>query len=313
MSWAATAAAVAVAGAAPFVAERLRPKMDGARRETAPGRFAELSDGLTHYRWYGPGQGPVALCVHGLTTPSFVWDGIARGLAGHGFRVLTYDLYGRGFSDRPKGAQTRTFFLRQLRELIDHEGIDGPLTVLGYSMGGGIATIFAAEEPDRLRRLILLAPAGLVHNAGTFAEATRRLPVIGDWLMLAFGGAYLRRIARTQPAHPSIRADIGEAQAAETRLQGYLPAVLSSQRNLLAQTLEEEHRTIAVDGVPVLAIWGEQDDVIPLRAMSRLAELNDDARQVMIKGAGHGLAYTHTHEVLAAMEDALAEDIPFDV
>ena len=101
---------LALAALLPFADEWRRKPMNAAARTVARGDFADLSQGRTCYRWTGPLRGPVAVCVHGLTTPSQVWDSIAEGLAAQGFRVLTYDLYGRGFSDRPPGRQDAGFF-----------------------------------------------------------------------------------------------------------------------------------------------------------------------------------------------------------
>lgn len=293
--------------AVPFVLERRRPEMDAAARDLAPGKFAELSDGLTHCRWHGPDDGPVLVCIHGLTTPSYVWDALVPPLAEAGFRVLRYDLYGRGYSDRPRGAQTRAFFIRQLRDLLQHEGIQRGISLLGYSMGGSIATVFAAAEPERIERVILLAPAGMIHAPGRLAKVARKLPVLGDWLMLALGGAQLRRGAMAQSGPPDVIADLANRQAIETGLRGYLPAVLSSSRNILAETLEEEHRALAALRVPVAAIWGQDDTVIPISALGRLAEWNRSARQATIPGAGHGLAYTHSVEVIDALGQVLED------
>jgi pimeloyl-ACP methyl ester carboxylesterase len=299
---------LAVVAVLPFLLERRRPDMDDDLRAQAPGQFAKLGDGRTHYQWRGAAKGPVLVCIHGLTTPSYVFDWMIDGLGALGFRVLSYDIYGRGFSDRPRGAQTRSFFIRQLRELLQDQEVTDGFSLLGYSMGGGIATVFAAEEPTRVKRLILLAPAGLMHAPGFLSEFARRVPLLGDWLMLCLGGAELRRGARIQPAHSSVVRVLARRQAEETQRRGYLPAVLSSQRNLLGRTLEEEHREIAKQGVPVLAIWGELDDVIPIQAMGRLAECNRAAHHQVIKGAGHGLPYTHPDEVLRAIDLELDGD-----
>lgn len=294
---------VVIAGI-PFLAERRKPDMDDALRAEAPGAFAELSDGRTHYQWSGPEDGPILVCIHGLTTPSHVFAALVPGLVAQGYRVLTYDLYGRGYSDRPRGAQTRHFFIRQLRDLLQDQGITGEITLLGYSMGGSIATVFAYEEPERVVRLILLAPAGLVHTPGALSEVARRVPVFGDWLMLTLGGWSLRRGTRQQKAHSSIVRDLSARQDAETTRRGYLPGVLSSQRNMLAEVLAEEHRALDAAGVPVQAIWGEVDPVIPLQAVGKLTERNRNARQTVIRGAGHGLVYTHPREVLGAIAEA---------
>ena len=72
-------------------------------RADAPGRFALLSRGATHYQFLGLRGGPLAICVHGLSTPSFVFEALAAFLIGRGYRVLIYDHYGRGYSDRSKG------------------------------------------------------------------------------------------------------------------------------------------------------------------------------------------------------------------
>jgi len=288
---------VAVIVAAPFVLEHRKPDMDDAVRAGTNGNFAKLSDGHTHFKWHGPEDGPVLVCIHGLTTPSFVWAALLPGLTAAGYRVLTYDLYGRGWSDRPSGAQTRSFFIRQLRDLLDHQKITGDITVMGYSMGGSIATIFAAEEPDRVSRVILLAPAGMEHNPTRFAEFVRLAGHTGKWAMLAFGGYELRRNINNSQG-PS---EFSEKQITETKWRGFLPAVLSSQRNILAETLEEEHRAIQTAGLPVCAIWGESDTVIPLSSMGMLTEWNRDVRHSTVPNAGHGLGVTHAEDVLEAM------------
>ena len=63
------------------LAERLRRPMDDIARGNAPGQFAELSQGRTHYRWDGAVRGPVIVCIHGLTTASYVWDPLVPRLA----------------------------------------------------------------------------------------------------------------------------------------------------------------------------------------------------------------------------------------
>ena len=97
--------------AVPVVIEVTRKRMNDSARKTATGQFATLSQGVTHFEWFGPQRGAIIVCVHGLTTPSFVWRGLTRGLAIMGYRVLTYDLFGRGYSDKAKGAQSSDFFL----------------------------------------------------------------------------------------------------------------------------------------------------------------------------------------------------------
>ena len=304
MIWAVVLVAVATLAALPFLAEWLRTPVTKARHDTTDG-FAATSDGQTRYRWSGIEGKPVMVLIHGLTGPSFLWDGLAPLLAANGARVLSYDLYGRGLSDRPRTAQTRDFFIRQLHDLLQSQRVEGEVTLIGYSMGGAIATVFATTAPDRVARLILIAPSGLARNARTAAELCRRIPGLGDWAMTVFGGIALRQ----EPvAEPSSVPDLKARLAGEPRIRGNLRSILSSMRNLLVERLDEEHALVSERNLPVLAIWGEVDQTIPLHATDELAEINPDARQVMIADADHGLIHTHPAEINQAIQAFLREE-----
>lgn len=292
---------------APAIAYWRRSPMDDEAQKLAPGKFTDLPSGKTHYQWNGPLKGPVAVCVHGLATPSYVWGALVQGLNRMNYRVLTYDLYGRGFSERVAGRQDAEFFNRQLEELLEDQGVDGGIMLLGYSMGGAIATCYGAKHPDMLERLILLAPSGLGIAPNRLHSFITKTPLVGDWLMMVFGGWFLRKGLKSDAKTPSAVPDIYAMQTADTYVRGFLPAVLSSQRNLLANTLEREHKTLAKSGIPVEAIWGEADAVIPISGLGKLAELNRNARQTMIPNAPHSLTYTHPKEVITAIQEFLRE------
>ena len=286
---------------APFIAEALRRPVTRRMQDDAPGLIADLPSGRTHYRWTGPKTGPLIVCIHGLSSPHYIFAATARALAALGFRVLVYDLYGRGYSDAPRSRQDTDFFLKQLRELLDHIGHEGPLSVLGYSMGGSLATAFAAEEGKRITSLVLLAPAGLkpVYQDGRSRLWT--LPVLGDWLMPVLGARALIKELESDRAQATVIPDLYEKLARETNRRGYMPALLSSRRYVLSKVFDEDHRTIADYGTPVLAIWGRDDDVIPLAAMGRLAELNPNAQHVELAGATHVFPQTHPSKVAEAL------------
>lgn len=293
--------------AAPFFAERRRTPMDKDMRKAAPGNFASLSSGMTHYQWRGPIGGPIAVCVHGLTTPSYVWDGLLVGLNRMGYRVLTYDLYGRGFSDRVIGPQNAEFFNRQLEELLQDQDVDGGMMLIGYSMGGAIATCYGAKHPEMLERLILLAPAGLGITPGKTFTFIRDTPIIGDWIMSILGGVLLRKALTSASKTPSSVPDIYTKQNEDTHVQGFLPAILSSLRNLLAVNLEDEHKVLANSDIPVAAIWGEVDTTIPISGLGKLADINRTAYQTMIPNAGHSLTYADPEKVTVAIQEFLRE------
>lgn len=304
--WVILALVLAGALALPVLTEWLRKPMNADARTGAEGSFVTLSRGVTHLDWLGPTRGPVAVCVHGLTTPSFVWRALARGLARLGYRVLIYDLYGRGYSDRPRGRQDRRFFLDQLNELLASQGVDGKITLLGYSMGGSIATAWAAENPGRIDRLILIASAGVNTNAGRLAAFIRRWPVLGDWLMLAFFARNHRKASESERGQTPAIGGIVDLQQRELEFRGFVPAVLSSMRGILSGSSEADHRRLANTGAPVLAIWGQEDPLIPVSSAGKLAEWNRGAHQDAIEGADHSVTYTHAGDILSVIEADLS-------
>ncbi|MEL6960317.1 MAG: alpha/beta hydrolase [Pseudomonadota bacterium] len=307
MGWIVLLIIVVVIALIPYWQEQARAPSEAFRKK-APGRFAKLSQGVTHYQWVGAARGPVIVCIHGLTTPSPVWYAIAGGLERIGYRILIYDLYGRGFSDAVSGPQDGDFFVRQLSDLLEHQQIEDDVTLIGYSMGGAIATAFTAAYPHRVRRMVLLASAGMWLREDGLTEKCREWPLIGDWLHAVIATRRDKRALRKKLGKSFEISGIVELQLAEYRSRGFVPAVLSSRRHMLAADLEPTHREIAKVGVPVLGIWAEKDDVIPLKSLGTLSQWNRDVAQEVIQGAGHDVAYTHSQEVVAMLAQVLRED-----
>ena len=288
-------------GAIPFIWESRRKVIGTVERKGVPGGFAALSQGVTYYHWIGPVRGPVAVAIHGSTMPSAVWDDVAEGLGAIGYRMLVYDLYGRGLSDAPKGPQNAQFFIRQLTDLLADQGLGQDLTLIGTGLGGSIATAFTAAHPERVKRLILLSPMGLDRPEDGLARFIRQTPLIGDWLFLALFGGQLRKSVAAAPSR------IGPAQLEELGRKGFIPAVLASLRGIGADRQEAQHRAIGRADVPVVALWGQLDTVVPISGLGSLAQWSRNARQEVIAGAGDGLPYTHAAEVIAVLKDVLRE------
>lgn len=290
----------------PFSMERRRTVIGTNERHAAPGEFARLSQGVTHFRWAGPARGPVAVVIHGLASPMQSMDTVAEGLGALGYRVLLYDLYGRGLSDAPEGRQNRAFFLRQLKDLLAFHDLREEVTLVGYSMGGSIATAYAAENPYMIKRVILFATTGIDVNETRFARYCRRTPLLGDWVHALFAHG---RIKRAIPQRGQTREidNVLRAQRRELTRRGYLPGILSSRRGILAEVQEEDHRQLGRKGVPVIAIWAENDCIIPLTALGKLAEWNRTARHEVVANADHGLPYTHGRELIEALRSALRD------
>src|SRR5919108_266239 len=110
---------------------------DRARQE-ASGSFIQLSDGLTHHELSNPDGDEIVVLVHGFSVPYFIYDPTFRFLTRSGLSVLRYDLFGRGFSDRPATPYNIDLYVRQLSDLLTGLNITRPVSLVGLSMGGPI-------------------------------------------------------------------------------------------------------------------------------------------------------------------------------
>ncbi|KAI0732346.1 alpha/beta-hydrolase [Fomitopsis betulina] len=142
---------------------------DGRIRQIYPegffpnGGYLQLPYGRTRYWLLGPEDGVVL--IHGLSTPSVTWSHFGPYLGERGFRVLVYDLYGKGYTDAPKTDYHTNLFVTQLALLLQYLKWDHA-HIAGFSMGGGITAAFAATLPHLVSgKIVLMASAG-VHEQG---------------------------------------------------------------------------------------------------------------------------------------------------
>lgn len=276
---------------------RLKP-LDDRARQAAPGAFAELSEGKIHYRWDGPESGPVVILVHGFSTPNFIYEQNVEALVAAGFRTLRFDHFGRGWSDRPRTRYDVDFYDQALIELIEAVGVEPPFGLAGLSMGGPIVAEYTARRPEQVERLVLLVPAGLdTAGADGAAAAVLLAPLIGDWVWRMVG----QQILLGDPQYDEIdrapenrlRGDVTE----QMNYRGYLRALLSTLRHMPMSGREETFQRLAQTGVPVLAIYGDQDETVLISSADQLRALMPDADIRVIAGGEHGLNYQR-HETV---------------
>ncbi len=260
--------------------------LDDAARAAASGQFVQLSDGMTHYELAGPEDGPPVTLVHGFSVPSYIWDPTFAALAAAGMRVLRYDLFGRGFSDRPQLRYDRELFDRQLAELLDALDFPRPTGLAGLSMGGPIVAVYTQRRPEQVSRLALLDPAGLALPESLPARLVK-LPLIGDWIMDAVGDKVLLGNLRKDIKDPSQVESYIERFKQQMAFPGFKRALLSTMRSGVLTHAADAYAAVGKLPIPVLLIWGEEDEVVPYHLSETLRQLIPQARFHAIPNAGH--------------------------
>lgn len=290
---------VAGIGAA-WVAPDMEQKDIDLLRSNLPGKSAKLSDGYTWYQWSGPVDGPPVVMVHGFSTPSFIWMKNVDALAGAGFHVLVYDLYGRGNSSRPNIAYDVDLFDRQLEELLKNQKIDRPVNLVGLSMGGAISTIYTAKRPDEVASLSLVDPAGFPVVV-PFTGKLVRVPGLGEYLMALIGDKTLLGGSGKSLYNKAMEQEMREMFKKQMRYYGFKRAILRTLRDYDFSDQAWAFEKVGKTDVPVLLFWGEEDQVIPYDRSEKVRRAIPQTKFVSVPKAGHIPQYEKPNQVNPAL------------
>jgi len=281
---------VLVAGLGAFAAYRVldpeRRAIDDAARAGVPGRFIRLADGVTHYETAGPDSGRVIVLAAAFSVPAYLSDSLFQRLGGDGHRVLRFDYYGRGWSDRPRTTYDLALFTRQLAGLLDSLGIREPVDLAGLSFGAAIVTDFADVHPDRVRSLIYIDP---VFNTGRQLRAEERSALAWDWYMVFRGGTEAMAADQLYDfLHPERHPDWVARYRVQQQFRGTREA-LRRTRAAIAVAPPQSSQLLRVGGSarPVLVIWGRQDEGAPITESTALLAAMPRAVLLPVDSAGH--------------------------
>ncbi|TGL60779.1 alpha/beta fold hydrolase [Leptospira sarikeiensis] len=268
--------------ALPFVRSREKVELNENVRTNTSGQYAKLSSGITHYELSGPEKGKLVVLVHGFSTPYFIWDPVQKYLNAGGYRVLRFDLYGRGYSDRPDAVYNLDLFRNQIIDLLDFLHISGSFDLMGLSMGGPIVANFTSKHPDRVRNIVLLDP--FTAKANTFPLG---IPLVGEYLNSVVYVPSLPKGISADFVDPSkVPGDWVEKYETQLSFKGFSRAILSTIRNIISIEPKPEFENLALTKKPVLVFWGDQDHTTPLEKGEYVKELLK-AKFVLVKDAGH--------------------------
>lgn len=231
-----------------------------ARHAPAPSQFIEVAGLRVHMRDTGPREAPALLLLHGFGSSLHTWEDWARLLEGR-FRIIRIDLPGFGLTGAdPSGDYIDARANAVLVALLDRLGL-AQVTLIGNSMGGRIAWRFAAAEPARVERLVLIAPDGFA-SPGVAYDTPVALPLVMRVLPYSLPRRLLRGTLASTYANP---ARLGEAVVELYRdmmlAPGVRPAILARVEQHILPNPVPMLRGLAM---PVLVMWGAQDRLIPV-------------------------------------------------
>jgi pimeloyl-ACP methyl ester carboxylesterase len=251
------------------------------------------------------GSGEPLVLIHGLATTRAIWNAVTPALA-RSRRVVTLDVPGFGESAPAGPGFELEAVADRIASGLEAHGVTAPFDLAGHSLGAGIALMLSVRRPEAVRRLVLVAPAGLasvprlastVLSAGVDRVLAARRLVGGltdlEWgrrLLLSFAAAEPSAIAPTQ-ARMMVNASAGARRTSAA----FATITASDLRPLLV-------RAPAAIGV----IWGARDRTIPVRNAQIITAVRPDAALTVVERAGHVLMIERPEAFADALEGLLA-------
>ncbi|MCJ0893402.1 alpha/beta hydrolase [Rhodococcus sp. ARC_M12] len=228
------------------------------------------------------GEGPVLLLIHGIGDNSETWNEVIPHLAKN-YTVIAPDLLGHGRSDKPRADYSVAAYANGMRDLLSVLGIEH-VTVVGHSLGGGVAMQFAYQFPNMVDRLALVSSGGVTKDVHPIlrlasmpflSEAVKLLRLPGAIPAVKLAGGLLSKL-HSSPLRPgSLLHDTPDLirvlseLPAPTTYEAYL-RTLRAVVDWRGQVVTMLDRCYLTENLPVLLVWGDQDSVIPV-SHARLA------------------------------------------
>jgi pimeloyl-ACP methyl ester carboxylesterase len=239
------------------------------------------------------GSGPLLVLIHGITSSSATWDRVLPGLARR-FTVIAPDLLGHGRSDKLRGDYSVGAHANTIRDLLDALGHDAA-SFVGHSLGGGVALQFAYQYPERIDRLVLVAPGGFGREVTLLLRAAS-VPGSGPvlalvaWRPIVQAGTLLTQTLGRVGVHGNTDLEeIGRSYAslADRDSRRAFIHTLRSVVDYEGQRVSALNRIGTAHGIPLLMVWGECDRVVPARQGMNVHQLMPHIQLKVFKHGGH--------------------------
>jgi pimeloyl-ACP methyl ester carboxylesterase len=239
------------------------------------------------------GSGPPVVLVHGMVNSSRHWESVAMRLADR-YHVIAPDLLGHGDSARPRGDYSIGAHAASIRDLLAAIGVDRA-TIVGHSLGGGIAMQFFWQFPQRVERLALVSSGGLGHEVSPMLRGAA-LPGVGPLLAIAANRRVLSGLrdlgARVEGRSRTVGVVMQQTARALRPLEhpDARKAFLHTLRSVIdlrGQRVSARDRLYLLSDVPTLIVWGGRDHTIPIEHGRTTHAAVPGSRFVTLPDAAH--------------------------
>jgi pimeloyl-ACP methyl ester carboxylesterase len=279
-------------------------------RRAADGSFIQLPDGFTHYELAGDEKGKPVILIHGFSVPYFIYDPTFEFLNHSGFLALRYDLFGRGYSDRPHTRYNLDLFLTQLADLLEALRFTWPVNLIGLSTGGPIASAFTVRHPQQVDKLVLIDPVGAKPLPLSPILKALKIPLLAEVVLSLVGNDTLIQSASNDFFDPAFVEHFKSKYAVQMQFKGFRRAILSTFRNNMLGSFMDTYQQLGKMDKDILLFWGRNDTTVPFDHSIALCTVLPNVQFHAIENCGHIPHYEKPDEVNPILLEFLRKNDP---
>jgi len=257
--------------------------------------YFENNQGKTAYYSIGSNSSEPLILIHGVSVPSYYYKKIATSLSQIGYEVYVYDHFGRGFSDRPKIKYDMYAYQKQLNDFINHLSIDN-VTLMGVSMGGALASNYAAKNPTKVKSLILNVP--FVGSQTIGLNNFVSIPIFWDFYLRFF---IINRLVERGSGLTDDNQD-PDHFIKQFNVIGTQNSFSSLMKNFISHDFYNDYKLISEHKIPVHITYAVDDEDVPMDSILKAIKLVPDSKTFSFEG-GHNIINSRTKEIVSLIND----------
>ena len=255
------------------------------RNNIKTGNFIKLTNGYTFYESKNIYNKDLLVFVHGFSVPSYIWDLTYNEAINRGYGAIKLDLFGRGYSDNPDVIYNDRLFADQVVELLDSLKINKKVLLVGLSNGGRVISNIASRYSNKIKKLIYVSPSGFHDNNDNPDTSVITEKDINDFIINKF--PTLAKGQLSDFKYPKNFAGYWDVKYEKLlKFKGFARAIISTSKN--NYLLDEMNAEIGTSDLPLFAIWGDSDSVLPFKQIeNKIFKIMPELNLFIIKDSGH--------------------------
>lgn len=257
-------------------------KNDDFRKTIKSGYFLEQSKGFTYYKIENRNSENTLVFIHGFSVPSYIWEKTFNSAKEKGFKVISLDLFGRGFSENPNVNYTDELFAKQVIDLLEHLEIH-KATFLGLSNGGRVISKIHDLSPNLIEKLIYVSASSFgIHEESVQKDVSEE--EISNFINEKYPTISIGQLKDFK--YPENFPKWSNRYEELLKYKGFARALISTLKN--HKNLDTENKEINDSNTKVYTIWGDSDSVVVYNNIKeKLNKLLPNRFEYFVPNSGH--------------------------